>query len=331
MTQPVSPLAPATSIRPMARPADLAAPAEAVQAPPVTEAQAQQAQDALQAAGLDLRVAPGEAGVDLGGLVAEDLLDPNQGVVGRGARPEVVQALQSSLNALGAEPPLATDGALGPRTTAAIRAFQEQVGLSPDGVAGSDTLRALQAQEALALAAAAEPPAAALPHLERAEALVGELREGQGEAMQAQLAQAQAQAYERLLASEGTEAATAAGQLAARATAGKPEGMAQWVQRFQDSPLAGEESAFAAGVAQALSPEALAAVAAANPGLMDTLDGMSWDAPFVDSPSSRFEAAQEAAETLPPSAEAAEAARVAAEQEAERQRQLDEIAGQPMP
>ncbi|MEM9762778.1 MAG: peptidoglycan-binding domain-containing protein [Pseudomonadota bacterium] len=56
-----------------------------------------------------------------------------------------VRQLQASLNTLmRTHRPLAVDGAYGPRTRAAVRAFQRWVGLVPDGVAGPQTLRALR-------------------------------------------------------------------------------------------------------------------------------------------------------------------------------------------
>jgi len=51
--------------------------------------------------------------------------------------------VQKNLNALGAKPPLATDGKLGPMSVAAIKAFQTTHGLAADGVVGPKTKTAL--------------------------------------------------------------------------------------------------------------------------------------------------------------------------------------------
>lgn len=56
-----------------------------------------------------------------------------------------VAALQSRLNSLGANPPLAVDGISGPRTLAAIKAFQNANGITPDGIVGPITQAALDA------------------------------------------------------------------------------------------------------------------------------------------------------------------------------------------
>jgi peptidoglycan hydrolase-like protein with peptidoglycan-binding domain len=52
-------------------------------------------------------------------------------------------AIQSRLNTAGASPPLVVDGILGPKTTAAIKAFQSSHGITPDGIAGPITQAAL--------------------------------------------------------------------------------------------------------------------------------------------------------------------------------------------
>jgi lysozyme len=51
--------------------------------------------------------------------------------------------IQARLNALGAAPPLAVDGDLGPATLAAIKAFQTAHNLAADGIVGPETLGAL--------------------------------------------------------------------------------------------------------------------------------------------------------------------------------------------
>lgn len=56
-----------------------------------------------------------------------------------------VSALQKALNAIGTRPSLKPDGIVGPKTTAALKAFQISQGLVSDGVLGPKTLTALQA------------------------------------------------------------------------------------------------------------------------------------------------------------------------------------------
>lgn len=51
--------------------------------------------------------------------------------------------IQKRLNELGQNPPLATDGVYGPKTRAAVIAFQQSKGLTPDGIVGPKTLSAL--------------------------------------------------------------------------------------------------------------------------------------------------------------------------------------------
>jgi len=52
-------------------------------------------------------------------------------------------ALQARLNTLGANPPLTVDGITGPKTDAAVKAFQASHGIEADGVVGPITLAAL--------------------------------------------------------------------------------------------------------------------------------------------------------------------------------------------
>jgi peptidoglycan hydrolase-like protein with peptidoglycan-binding domain len=61
---------------------------------------------------------------------------------GGGVNPSITD-VQAKLNALGASPPLALDGKLGPMTVQAIRAFQGAHGLAADGNPGPLTLSAL--------------------------------------------------------------------------------------------------------------------------------------------------------------------------------------------
>jgi hypothetical protein len=60
-----------------------------------------------------------------------------------GADASTVQAVQTALNSLGIQPPLTVDGVMGPRTTSAVKAFQQSKGLTVDGIIGSQTLGAL--------------------------------------------------------------------------------------------------------------------------------------------------------------------------------------------
>jgi peptidoglycan hydrolase-like protein with peptidoglycan-binding domain len=52
-------------------------------------------------------------------------------------------AIQNRLNLLGASPALVVDGISGPKTLAAIKAFQASHGIDPDGIVGPITLAAL--------------------------------------------------------------------------------------------------------------------------------------------------------------------------------------------
>lgn len=58
-----------------------------------------------------------------------------------GDRSQAVRELQRKLNSQGAK--LATDGAFGDATEAAVRAYQQKVGLVSDGIAGKKTLASL--------------------------------------------------------------------------------------------------------------------------------------------------------------------------------------------
>ena len=64
--------------------------------------------------------------------------------VGEGETGKRVSDLQSRLNALGFKPPLKVDGIFGPKTLAAVRAFQRSHGLKVDGLVGPKTTAALR-------------------------------------------------------------------------------------------------------------------------------------------------------------------------------------------
>jgi peptidoglycan hydrolase-like protein with peptidoglycan-binding domain len=68
----------------------------------------------------------------------------NQHPVGQGETGKRVSDLQERLNAGGFKPPLKVDGIFGPKTLAAVRAFQRQHGLKVDGLVGPKTTAALR-------------------------------------------------------------------------------------------------------------------------------------------------------------------------------------------
>jgi hypothetical protein len=63
-----------------------------------------------------------------------------EGVMQRGMGGADVRELQKLLNAQGAQPPLALDGKFGPKTEAALKAFQRANGVQQTGVLGKQTL-----------------------------------------------------------------------------------------------------------------------------------------------------------------------------------------------
>lgn len=67
-----------------------------------------------------------------------------------------VAAIQSRLNILGANPQLVVDGVSGPKTLAAIMAFQRANGITPDGIVGPITQAALDAGGAVPTAQPAQ-------------------------------------------------------------------------------------------------------------------------------------------------------------------------------
>ncbi|HTS24345.1 MAG TPA: peptidoglycan-binding domain-containing protein [Bryobacteraceae bacterium] len=64
-------------------------------------------------------------------------------ILRKGMYGEDVKAIQEGLNTWGADPPLVTDGAFGPKTDQAVREFQEEKGLVFDGIVGKQTRRTL--------------------------------------------------------------------------------------------------------------------------------------------------------------------------------------------
>lgn len=69
---------------------------------------------------------------------------PNAKPIGPGSKGNRTRRLQEALRALGYQPGT-IDGEYGPSTATAITAFQGANNLTPDGVAGPATLRALNA------------------------------------------------------------------------------------------------------------------------------------------------------------------------------------------
>lgn len=65
------------------------------------------------------------------------------GVVKLGSTGPIVKKIQAVLNAKGANPALKVDGDFGPKTEAAVRAFQAEYGLKADGIVGKHTTVAL--------------------------------------------------------------------------------------------------------------------------------------------------------------------------------------------
>jgi len=89
---------------------------------------------------------------------APRLSDVQQGTtaIARGDSGATVRSLQEKLNAAGASPPLKTDGLFGPKTEAALLAFQGSQELSPTGRCDRGTL------ERLSAAGEMNPPAGAI-------------------------------------------------------------------------------------------------------------------------------------------------------------------------
>ncbi len=85
-----------------------------------------------------------ESGPDAYKVGAPDLgqIRQGQGVMHRGMGGPQVMELQRMLNAQGAQPPLAVDGKFGPKTEAALKAFQRENGIQQTGALGRQTLGA---------------------------------------------------------------------------------------------------------------------------------------------------------------------------------------------
>lgn len=91
---------------------------------------------------------PAKGGVDRNVIPSVAIFEA---LAGRAAWPSLPKAfdlgttlgLQRALNAAGASPPLKEDGIPGPRTTAAVKAFQAKAGLVADGIVGPKTKAAL--------------------------------------------------------------------------------------------------------------------------------------------------------------------------------------------
>jgi len=84
---------------------------------------------------------------------------PYPGVLQRvGSTGDSVRIIQQRLNALGQTPPLVPDGIFGPRTEAAVIAFQRRFGLTPDGIVGPITWAELMRRSVTSPPVAPPPP-----------------------------------------------------------------------------------------------------------------------------------------------------------------------------
>ncbi|MBM3696746.1 MAG: peptidoglycan-binding protein [Actinobacteria bacterium] len=85
-------------------------------------------------------------------------------LLSRGAGGSDVEKVQKALASLGVDPGR-IDGKFGPKTEAAVKAFQKKSGLKVDGIVGPKTRTAIRAQLAVAREAvkAARPKPAAKP------------------------------------------------------------------------------------------------------------------------------------------------------------------------
>jgi HK97 family phage prohead protease len=87
----------------------------------------------------------------------------NQHPVGQGETGKRVSDLQERLNAGGFKPPLKADGIFGPKTLAAVKAFQAAHGLKVDGLVGPLTTAALRGGHPAAHHTTAHAPAKTAP------------------------------------------------------------------------------------------------------------------------------------------------------------------------
>src|SRR5262249_48169458 len=72
----------------------------------------------------------------------EEVLD-GRAMLARGCSGDAVEMLQHLLNCAGIQPPLDEDGLFGPKTQAAVEAFQERLGMMPSGRADQAVLGGL--------------------------------------------------------------------------------------------------------------------------------------------------------------------------------------------
>jgi hypothetical protein len=86
----------------------------------------------------------------------------------------VVKQVQTAINAAGYSPPLATDGAYGPKTIAGVKWFQAQHGLAQDGIIGDQTVAATIAPtlSGVGAATALVPPVISLPTVAQAQSVL---------------------------------------------------------------------------------------------------------------------------------------------------------------
>jgi peptidoglycan hydrolase-like protein with peptidoglycan-binding domain len=89
-------------------------------------------------------------GLPTGYTAAPSLLDVIQGTgtMMRGQAGPGIADLQRILNEMGANPPLALDGKFGPKTEAALKAFQGGAGVNDNGKFGRDSMLAVQTHQA---------------------------------------------------------------------------------------------------------------------------------------------------------------------------------------
>jgi hypothetical protein len=106
-----------------------------------------------------------ESGPDAYKVASPDLgqIRQGQGVMHRGMGGPQVMELQRMLNAQGANPPLAVDGKFGPKTEAALKAFQSANGIQQTGALGRQTLGAFDTNPKRIPATAPQTPSPSGP------------------------------------------------------------------------------------------------------------------------------------------------------------------------